>query len=162
MPIVFIGLGSNMGDRYLNIQKAADSISKKCKVTAVSRVYETNPMYVIDQPKFLNAVIKVSTGMDPNKLLNFLNKIENELGRNRAKERRFGARTIDLDILFFDNVKLKSDKLVIPHPRLHERAFVLIPLYEIKKNTKIRTMINNLPKKELEGVKPFSTNEWHN
>lgn len=161
MSIAFIGLGSNIGDRYRNIQKATDSISEKCKVVAVSRIYKTNPMYVIDQPKFLNAVIKINTKMDPNKLLGFLNKIESELGRNRMKERRFGERTIDLDILLFNNIKLKTNKLVIPHIRLHERAFVLIPLYEIKKSMKIRDLINNLPKKELEGVKTFSSKKWH-
>jgi len=153
MTVAFVGLGSNMGDRRLNISRAVKLISGRCRVLAVSRIYETEPMYVTDQPKFFNAAIRIRTEMNPAALLAFLNRIEKGLGRNRAKERRFGKRTIDLDILFFGNVRLKSRRLVIPHPRLRERAFVLIPLYEVRRSTEIRRLIKALPEKEIEGIR---------
>ena len=154
--IAYIGIGSNVGDRLQNINKAISEISKRSKVLATSRIYETKPMYIIRQPKFLNAVVKIRTRMAAVKLLKSLHAIEGRLGRRRQREKRFGPRTMDLDILLFDSSKLNSRNLVIPHPRMHERAFVLVPLFEICKTKETRKMLKQLPVKDVKSVKPFA------
>ncbi len=126
---VFIALGSNLGDRYENLRRALLHLEKILQINDRSSVYETPPWGVTDQPMFLNQVIRGSTELTPQELLKSLKGIEESMGR--VKSRRFGPRKIDLDILLFDDLELTSPDLVIPHIRMIERAFVLIPLAEI-------------------------------
>ena len=129
--IAYLGLGSNVGDREEYIEQAIFLLSKTpgIKIRKKSANYETEPEGNSDQPQFLNAAIEVQTMFDPYKLLSVLHETENALGRERDVE--WGPRTIDLDILLYDDQIVSDDKLQIPHPLLHERLFVLKPLSEI-------------------------------
>jgi len=120
-----------MGNRNKNIQTAIDMIDrlKETRVTKVSSIIETLPVGGPPQGKFMNAAIEIQTGLTPKKLLTNLQEIESELGRLRSEKN--GPRTIDLDILFYADKKIKEPDLVVPHPRIKERDFVLIPLKEI-------------------------------
>ena len=126
---VYIALGTNLGDRLANLRAAIASLTPEVTVLAESHVYETPPWGYEDQPAFLNMVVKAETGLGPEPLLEHLKQIEAELGREQNF--RWGPRLIDLDILFYDDLVLESPPLVIPHPRLHERAFVLVPLADV-------------------------------
>jgi 2-amino-4-hydroxy-6-hydroxymethyldihydropteridine diphosphokinase len=126
---VYIALGTNLGDRLVNLRAAIKAMSPELHVLAESHVYETPPWGYEDQPAFLNMVIKAKTTLEPEPLLTYLKQLEVELGREQNF--RWGPRLIDLDILFYDDLTLDSPPLVIPHPRLHERAFVLVPLADI-------------------------------
>ncbi len=131
MPRAWIGLGSNLGDRLGYIRKALASVERipETALTAVSSLYDTAPMGREDQPRFLNAVAEVTTELDPAALLGELRAIEDCCGRIRRDV--WGPRTLDLDLLVYDDVRVSSDELTVPHPRLAERAFVLVPLAEI-------------------------------
>ena len=124
-----IALGSNLGDRYENLSAALIKISKIAELLSVSKFYETAPVGGPDQPDYLNAVAIVAGDMTTTSLLLELQKIENSAGRTR--EVRWGARTLDLDIIIAEDVQLESEFLTLPHPRAHERAFVLAPWAEI-------------------------------
>lgn len=126
---VYIALGTNLGDRRANLRAAIESMPPEIHVLAESHVYETPPWGYKDQPAFLNMVIKAQTDLEPEPLLKYLKQLEVELGRKQNF--RWGPRLIDLDILFYDDLALDSPPLVIPHPRLHERAFVLVPLIDV-------------------------------
>ena len=126
---VFISLGANLGPARENLARAIRSIKKRCRVLAVSSLYESDPVGPQDQPKFTNAVIKAETDLSPFELLDCLKTIEKEIGRKKTK--RWGPRVIDLDIIFYGDLVISTDSLVIPHPRAHERRFVLEPLLEI-------------------------------
>lgn len=126
---VYIALGTNLGDRSANLRAAIESMPPEVTVLVESHIYETPPWGYEDQPAFLNMVVKAETGLGPGALLEFLKQLEVELGREQNF--RWGPRLIDLDILFYDDLVLDSPPLVIPHPRLHERAFVLVPLMDI-------------------------------
>jgi 2-amino-4-hydroxy-6-hydroxymethyldihydropteridine diphosphokinase len=129
MSEVWLGLGSNVGDKRGNIQQALDRIAGACRLLAVSSIYKTEPVGFQDQDWFLNCAVKVATEQRPRALLEWLKSIEQELGRtHRIKN---GPRTIDLDILLYDDLVVDEDGLAIPHPRMHERLFVLAPLREI-------------------------------
>jgi 2-amino-4-hydroxy-6-hydroxymethyldihydropteridine diphosphokinase len=132
--IAYLGLGSNVGDREEFIEQAIFLLSKTpgIKMRKKSANYETEPEGNSDQPQFLNAAVEIQTSFDPYKLLSVLHETENALGRERDVE--WGPRTIDLDILLYDNQIVSDDKLQIPHPLLHERLFVLKPLSEIAPN----------------------------
>ncbi len=129
---VFIALGSNQGDRDLNLLRGVAEVGKlpKTRITALSGFYETSAVGPVAQPDFLNAVMKLETALEPPRLLAELQRIEREVFR-RVRTVRWGPRAIDLDILFYDRLILTDDDLTIPHPRLHERRFVLQPLAEI-------------------------------
>jgi 2-amino-4-hydroxy-6-hydroxymethyldihydropteridine diphosphokinase len=127
--IIYISLGSNLGDRPTNLRNAIINISPNVKVVTQSSVYETEPWGYSDQPSFLNQIIKANTDLAPFDLLAFIKEIEVSMGRQETF--RFGPRLIDLDILFYDDLVLGTPKLSIPHPRIIERSFVLIPLAEI-------------------------------
>ena len=129
MSIVYLGLGTNLGDRKQNISKAIEAISLKMSISKQSSLYETTAWGYTDQPDFLNQVIQVETNLSPLRLLNFLKKTEVELGR--VENFRYGPRLIDIDILFYDDLIKTTSRLQIPHPRIQERAFVLVPLNEI-------------------------------
>nr|WP_225973758.1 2-amino-4-hydroxy-6-hydroxymethyldihydropteridine diphosphokinase [Dehalogenimonas formicexedens] len=126
---IFLGLGSNLGDRLENLESALKLISEKVTVTRTSPIYETLPLGVSEQPKFLNLVIEGNTAETPEGLLGFLKSIEQKLGRGDAGSD--APRPIDIDILFFDDLTMSGESLVIPHPRLSQRAFVLVPLNEL-------------------------------
>ena len=128
---VFIGLGSNLGNRKENINKAIELLknTKGIKIIKTSSIIETEPYGKTDQPNFLNCVIEINTEINPEHLLEICNKIENELGRIRKE--KWGPRTIDLDILFIDDFVIRTPDLVVPHPEVHLRNFVLTSLMEI-------------------------------
>lgn len=127
--IAYLCLGSNIGDRSSNLHKAASLLDPKVHIETLSPIYQTEPWGYSDQPTFLNQVIKSDTDLEPFDLLEFVKGIEVSMGRQETF--RFGPRIIDLDILFYDDLILDTPKLTIPHPRIRERAFVLIPLAEI-------------------------------
>lgn len=127
--IVYLALGSNLENRAANLKEAISSLSPQMDVLAKSKIYETPPWGYTDQPKFLNQVVKVKTYLDPEPLLKHLKRLEIALGRQATF--RNGPRLIDIDILFYDDLILETPTLVIPHPRLHERGFVLMPLMDI-------------------------------
>jgi 2-amino-4-hydroxy-6-hydroxymethyldihydropteridine diphosphokinase len=126
---VYLALGSNLGDRLANLKQAIDSLTPQMEVKAKSSVYETPPWGYEDQPNFLNQVVKAKTYLDPEPLLKHLKRLEVALGRQASFPN--GPRLIDMDILFYDDLILNTSSLVIPHPRLHERGFVLLPLTEL-------------------------------
>jgi 2-amino-4-hydroxy-6-hydroxymethyldihydropteridine diphosphokinase len=131
---VYLGLGSNMGDRLAHLRAAADMISKNIgKIARKSHIYETQPWGNTEQEAFLNQVIMVNTTLDPRDLLDKISRIERELGRERREKNRekWGPRPIDIDILFYGKRIVRDKGLEIPHPELHKRAFVLVPLLEI-------------------------------
>ncbi len=128
MARAYIGLGSNLGDREAALRDALDLLGGA--VVAVSSFRETDPVGYLDQPRFLNAAAELDTALEPRALLECLLAIELELGRTREGP-RFGPRTIDLDLLLYDDEVIDEPGLVVPHPRLAERRFVLEPLAEL-------------------------------
>ncbi|HET7628833.1 MAG TPA: 2-amino-4-hydroxy-6-hydroxymethyldihydropteridine diphosphokinase [Bacillales bacterium] len=131
MTTAYIGLGTNIGerDRYLHEAVLRMDGHRRIHVTRLSSIYETEPIGCTDQADFLNMVAEVSTELAPDELLHATASVENQLGRTR--EVRWGPRTIDLDILLYNQATIETDALTIPHPRMHERAFVLVPLSEL-------------------------------
>ena len=127
----YLSLGANLGNREDTLQEAVRRIgaAESVELTAVSSVYETEPWGKLDQPRFLNLAVAVETTLSPEALLALAQKIEKELGRVRHE--RWGARTIDIDILYFEGAERNTPDLTLPHPYMTERAFVLVPLAEI-------------------------------
>lgn len=151
----FIALGSNIGNRYEYLTKAIEELAKHPKILLVnnSSIYETDPVGYEEQDLFLNMVMEIITSFSAHELLDFCLNLEKELGRKR--EIVWGPRTIDLDILLYNQENIKSEKLIIPHPRMLERNFVMIPLSEIRPDIIIPNIekpleawINELPNKE--------------
>jgi 2-amino-4-hydroxy-6-hydroxymethyldihydropteridine diphosphokinase len=134
---VFIGLGGNIDDPIQQVQQAMRELSliRESRLVAKSSLYSSAPVGLADQPDFVNAVVWMSTSLDPGELLDELHRIERDHGRVRRE--RNGPRTLDLDLLLFDDLTLKDARIHIPHPRMHERAFVLLPLAEIAPETTI-------------------------
>ena len=128
--IVYLALGSNMGNRLSNLKAAVVNLTPQMTVKQKSSVYETPPWGFTEQDAFLNQVVKVTTYLEPEALLRHLKRMETALGR--VPNFQNGPRVIDIDILFFGNMIINTPPLVVPHPRLHERAFVLVPLAEIE------------------------------
>ena len=126
---VYLALGSNMGNRATNLKEAIAALSPQMEVKAKSKVYETPPWGYTEQEKFLNQVLKVKTYVEPVPLLKHLKRLEVALGRKASFPN--GPRLIDIDILFYDDLVLESPELVIPHPHVHERGFVLLPMLDI-------------------------------
>jgi len=131
----YIGLGSNLGDTIANVNKAVEELSRVGKLLARSSLYLTKPWGYIDQPDFINAVAAIETSYKPCQLLVALKDLEKSMGR-QVEPILWGPRIIDLDILTFDNLQLKEEDLIIPHPHMLERAFVLAPLAEIDNSYK--------------------------
>ena len=134
--IAFICVGSNIGNKLENCKKGVDALIRSDSVTlkAQSPCYKTDPVDYLNQDWFINYVIKIETSLDPFKLLNRLKSIQRDAGRlNDAI--RFGPRILDMDIILFDDAVINSENLIIPHPRMHKRRFVLKPVYDI--DTKI-------------------------
>lgn len=126
---LYLALGSNLGNRLENLHNTIQALPPEVEVTAQSPVYETPPWGYQEQPVFLNQVVEARTGLAPEELLVYLKDLEAELGRTPTFH--YGPRQIDIDILFYDNLVYHSGDLVIPHPRLSERAFVLVPLADL-------------------------------
>lgn len=127
--VVYIALGSNLGNRLANIKNAISNFTPQLDVKKKSPVYETPPWGYADQPAFLNQVVMAETYLEPEDLLSHLKRLEVVLGREPTFPN--GPRLIDLDILFYDDVEINSPPLQIPHPRLHQRGFVLVPLHDL-------------------------------
>ena len=125
----YLGLGSNMGDRQGNLSRALGFISRKLQMGEVSSMYDTEPIGDVSQPRFLNLVCQIYTRIAPAALLALAKGIETKLGRVSGKSN--APRPVDIDILFYGDQVIETPELVIPHPRLAERAFVLVPLAEI-------------------------------
>jgi 2-amino-4-hydroxy-6-hydroxymethyldihydropteridine diphosphokinase len=127
----FLALGSNLGDRLANLQAAVDRLAKREGITLArsSRVYETAPVGGPPQPDYLNVVVEVTTTLSPRQLLDACLAVENEMGR--VRDERWGPRVVDIDVLSYDREEIDQPGLRIPHPRMHERGFVLVPLLEL-------------------------------
>ena len=126
---VYLGLGSNMGNRQANLEKALELLSQRLRVEKISTIYDTEPIGNTNQPRFLNLVCQIYTRLAPTELLALAKGIKSKLGRIPGKSN--APRPIDIDILFYDDQVVETPELVIPHPKLTERAFVLVPLAEI-------------------------------
>jgi 2-amino-4-hydroxy-6-hydroxymethyldihydropteridine diphosphokinase len=133
MADVIIALGGNVGDVRATFKKAIANICGMAQAALLARSsdYATPPWGEANQPRFVNACIEIETALDPHALLFTLQKVERKFGRDRSKEQRWGPRTLDLDLIAYDDVRLDRPELTLPHPRLFERAFVLVPLAEI-------------------------------
>jgi 2-amino-4-hydroxy-6-hydroxymethyldihydropteridine diphosphokinase len=129
---VYLSLGSNLGDRAANLKQAIALLPPQMAVQAKSSVYETPPWGYTEQDAFLNQVVQAETYLDPEPLLKHLKRLETALGRTETF--RYGPRLIDIDILFYDDLVLETPLLTLPHPHLHERGFVLLPLMDIAPN----------------------------
>ncbi len=155
---VFLGLGANLGDRAANIQHALAALKEKVTIRRLSSLYETEPVGFLDQPRFLNAVCQGETELAPGDLLHFVKEIEQSLGRRPAPLNH--PRPVDIDILLYDELTLDSTELTIPHPRMKERAFVLVPLAEIAPDLRLpseKATVNQLlAQLSREGVRLWS------
>lgn len=131
MTVAYLSIGSNIGDRLYHLVDAVRALHSHdgVEVLAVSSIYETAPVGYTDQEDFLNMAVCVETVVGAQELLGVCQRVEQELGRERTI--RWGPRTVDLDILLYGNDAIEAENLIVPHPRMHERAFVLIPLLEI-------------------------------
>lgn len=127
--IVFLGVGANVGDKKKNLEKAIEKLKREISDIQVSKFYETEPWAYKNQDKFLNAAIRGTTFLAPSELLKLIKLIEKEIGR--VKRFKWGPREIDIDILFYDDLVHKDDSLIVPHPFLQERKFVLEPLMDL-------------------------------
>ena len=126
---IFLGLGSNLGDREENLRRAIELLAREIEVTKRSSVYETAPLYLKEQPEFLNMVLGAKTELAARKIFKKIKHIEKDMGRTHSE--RFGPRLIDIDLLFYGTETIKEPDLQVPHQELSERAFVLVPFCEI-------------------------------
>jgi 2-amino-4-hydroxy-6-hydroxymethyldihydropteridine diphosphokinase len=163
MATAYIGLGSNLGDRMATLRTAMQRLEKLGRITGVSSLYETKPVGYLEQPRFLNAVVALETALAPGDLLRALLDIERDLGRTRSFAD--APRTLDLDLLLVDDLTLETTELTLPHPRLHERAFVLVPLAEVAPEMALpvsgqtmRQLLRSLP--DRGGVEAYGTGGW--
>lgn len=129
MTLIYLALGTNLGDRLENLHQAVLALAPPVRVLRLSPLYQTAPWGYRDQPDFLNQAVEAETELEPQALLEHLKEIERRMGRQKTI--RYGPRSIDLDILFYGQQVIDLPGLVIPHPRLHERAFVLAPLADL-------------------------------
>jgi len=163
MATAYIGLGSNLGDRLATLRAAVQRLETLGRITGVSSLYETEPVGYVEQPRFLNAVVALETAQAPITLLRSLLDIERDLGRTRSFAD--APRTLDLDLLLVDDEILDTAELTLPHPRLHERAFVLVPLAELAPQMvhpgagqTTQQLLRALP--ERGGVQPYGAAGW--
>ncbi len=156
--IIYLGLGSNLENRLVNLKAAVNNLTPQMTLVKQSHVYETPPWGYKDQAPFLNQVVKVKSYETPEKLVEHLLRLEIVLGRKPSFKN--GPRLIDIDILFYDDLTVFKDGLVIPHPRMHERAFVLVPLNEIAPDfvhpTLNKSIQELLQTCDVSGIKKFS------
>ena len=158
--MVYLGLGTNLGNRLVNLQNAVDELPPQVIVLRTSSIYESEPWGYNDQPGFLNQVLEVETGLLPGDLLEYVKQIELKLGRQPTF--RYGPRLIDVDILFYGDQVIDLPALAIPHPRLPERAFMLVPLAELAPNLRHpashKTVLEMLSILDTSGVSKYSPN----
>jgi 2-amino-4-hydroxy-6-hydroxymethyldihydropteridine diphosphokinase len=156
MPHALIALGGNVGDVRATFRKAIANICGMTQAAVLGRSsdYMTPPWGGVEQDPFINACIEIDTPLDPHALLFTLQKIETKFGRDRTREQRWGPRTLDLDLIAYDDVSLDKPELTLPHPRLFERAFVLVPLAEISPDRIIggRSIASALAALSTEGI----------
>ena len=157
--VVYVGLGSNLGERLVNLEQGIQRLGSFSSVEKISSCYETAPVGYLDQPDFLNMVAALTTELPPHELLRQMKLIEDQMGRKASF--RNAPRPIDIDILLYDDIVLESPDLVIPHPRMAERAFVLVPLAEIAPDI-VHPVLHErvadlLQKVDRNGVRRFST-----
>lgn len=156
----YLGLGANLGDRLANLQRAVDELAAKpgIRVVRSSRVYETEPVGGPEQPEYLNAVVEVETDLDPHALLAACLAVEGAMGRVRTE--RWGPRPIDVDVLTYGTETIDEPDLTVPHPRMHERGFVLVPLAELNADPPLpggrRLATLRLVPGAVLGVRPFA------
>lgn len=131
MPVIYLGAGSNLGNRHKNLQKALSLLKDSPGISdfELSKLYETSPVGFLEQDDFLNGVARAHTNLLPRQVLNLCQDVERQLRRERKV--RFGPRNIDVDLLFYDNRVINEDDLVVPHPRAHFRLFVLKPMCDL-------------------------------
>ena len=129
MALVYLGLGTNLGNREANIELAKKLLAPELRLRRVAPVYESEPMYRPGQPLFMNTACSVETELSPQEVLDKAKSIERSMGRKKGLQ--YGPRIIDVDILFYDDIVMDTPELTIPHARMHERAFVLAPLSHI-------------------------------
>jgi len=155
LATAYLSLGSNSGDRLQFLKGAIKKIEESAKISIkkVSSVYETEPVGHKEQGRFLNLVLQVQTSLDPLPLLEHLLAIEDQMGRERKA--KWGPRNIDVDLLLYDNQLVHSDRLIIPHPQMHKRRFVLIPLAEIAPQL-LHPLLKKSAPQLLEGCKDKS------
>jgi 2-amino-4-hydroxy-6-hydroxymethyldihydropteridine diphosphokinase len=158
---VYIALGSNLGNRQANLRAALVALPPAVRPLAASKIYETDPWGYADQPAFLNQVVQADTRLSPSDLLVYIKRLETGLGRQPTFQ--YGPRLIDLDILFYDDLVLETPQLSLPHPRLAERAFVLVPLADLapalRHPVSGLTITDLLAKVDANGVRLFSVKE---
>ena len=156
MASVLIALGGNVGDVRATFRKAISHICGMAQAALIARSsdYATPPWGDEEQAPFINACIEIETGLDPHALLFSLHKVEKKFGRDRDNETRWGPRTLDLDLIAYDDVRIDKPELTLPHPRLFERAFVLVPLAEIAPERVIagRRVADALARLSTEGI----------
>jgi 2-amino-4-hydroxy-6-hydroxymethyldihydropteridine diphosphokinase len=156
MPRAFVGFGGNVGDARATIDRGIAAFCDGTHVTlrARSADYRTPPWGVTGQPPFVNACIAVETRLSPRGLLDRAQEVERQFGRNRQRETRWGPRTLDIDILTYDDVTSDDPALTLPHPRLFERAFVLVPLTEIAPDAEVggRSLREGLERLDRSGI----------
>lgn len=158
---VILAVGTNLGDRMVNLTQALVLLIPFATLKKWSRVYETPPWGYLEQPAFLNMVVEAETDLEPLELLDRLKLLEEKIGREKSF--RFGPRLIDLDILFYDDLVLHTERLEIPHPRIAERAFVLAPLAELAPERKLpssmETITKLLARADAIGIQPVTEAE---
>jgi 2-amino-4-hydroxy-6-hydroxymethyldihydropteridine diphosphokinase len=166
MARAYLGLGANLGDREENLREALRRIAARCEIAGVSRLHESAAVVPPGQPPgpdFLNAACAVETTLSPADLLAFVKSLERALGRNPAAP-RWSARPLDVDILLYGELVLETPGLIIPHPRMHERAFVLVPLAEIAGDAKHpwlgRTVAELAAAVDVESVHHVASRDW--
>lgn len=130
MARVLLSIGANLGDRLAALQSVLDAMGEDFRNVRASRVYETAPWGILDQPPFLNAVLAADTELTPHQVLAFAHACEQAAAR--VRDQRWGPRTLDVDIIDYEHLVLHDPDLTLPHPRAHERAFVLVPLVEVE------------------------------
>ena len=158
MPTAYLGLGSNLGGRERNLARALSLLSEKVQIGKVSSVYETEPVGYEQQPLFLNMVCRISTRLSARQLMRLIVAVETNMGRVRSF--RNAPRSIDIDILFYDDAVVKTRHLTIPHPRLAERAFVLTPLGEIAPDLVHPEMDKSIAELSAALGKPLGVVKW--
>ena len=155
---IHLSIGTNLGDRIANLRAALGAMPPEVEPVALSRVYETPPWGYTDQPAFLNMAVHARTGLGPESLLRKLKQVETRIGRKPGI--RWGPRLLDIDILFYDDLLLDMPGLVIPHKRMHERGFVLVPLADLAPELRHpitgQTVSQMLAECDTNGIEQFS------
>lgn len=160
MPSVVLSIGSNLGDRIAALQSVVDAMSVGFDELEVSRVFETPPWGYVDQPPFLNAAIRAQTQLSPAEVLSFAQACEG--AAERVRNERWGPRTLDVDVILYDDLEQSNPELVLPHPRAHERAFVLVCMADIDPTMRIPgrgNVMSLLHHVDVAGIEPVGSLE---